>query len=121
MDNKDVIVDELISILWVYKLSSKIKIDNKIWSKIISYYYLKNNTKKLLFYIHIWKKWIVFTVDYYGNDILEKIPSLIAIADEKRKSVIKFNIKTLDDIKTKAISKIVELCVDIISNWKYFS
>jgi hypothetical protein len=47
---------------------------------------------------------------------LEKIPSLIAIADEKRKSVIKFNIKTLDDIKTKAISKIVELCVDIISN-----
>jgi hypothetical protein len=27
----------------------------------------------------------------------------------------------LDDIKTKAISKIVELCVDIISNWKYYS
>lgn len=109
------ILSSLTGILdWYKSLLLEVKFDKKWNKRLICYYYMKNRYKKLIFYINPSKRGVVFAVDYYGNNILEKIPTLIAIADEQRKSVIKFNIKNLDDIKTKAITKIIELCVGIV-------
>ena len=53
-------------------------------------------------------------MDYYGSGILERYPTLIALADEKRTSVIKFFINSLDDIQNKAIAQVIALCVEAV-------
>jgi hypothetical protein len=109
------IIDTLSSLLDTCKhLSSEVKFDKRGERRLICYYYIKNGSKKLLFYINPSKKGVVFAVDHYGNGILERYPTLIALADEKRTSVIKFSIKTPDDIQSKAIAQVIALCIEAV-------
>lgn len=65
--------------------------------------------RKLLFYLNVRKKEVIFGISHRGTDILEKFPLLPSLADETKTSVMKFSIKKLEDIKKKWIHKLIDI------------
>jgi hypothetical protein len=94
----------------ILKKHTKLSCEKKM--KLYCYYLTKWARKKLLFYLNPRHNETVFGISHRGTDILEKHPILQSIADETKTSVMKFSIKKIEDIETKAISKIIELIME---------
>ncbi len=73
------------------------------------YYRIWEKGRKLLFYLNVRKKEVIFGISHRGTDILEKFPLLPSLADETKTSVMKFSIKKLEDIKKKWIHKLIDI------------
>ena len=96
------------------------KVLNSYWilhhepkQKIFCRYLTFKARKKLLFYLNPQSKGVVFGMCHGNTKLLETIPTLPMLADETKTHVMKFIIKTPEEIETKAIRFLIEQCIDI--------
>ena len=98
----------------IIKTLDKLLRQNKLLSfekkiKLFCYYTYKNKQKKLLFYINPRPNEIIFGIGHWWTTIVTDFPMLKIAADESKKSVIKFSIKSIADIQKKAIETIIRI------------
>jgi len=83
--------------------------------KMYSYYRYTGKSRRLLFYIYPRSTEIIFGIWHHGTDILETFPILTSLANETKAVVLKFKIKKVEEVESKAIRSIIEMIVKHLS------
>lgn len=87
--------------------------------RIFCRYLTRKAQKKLLFYLNLHKKGVIFGIGHYGTKILETLPTLEMMAHESKASVSKFLLEKDSDIKDMGIKFLIETCINITGKTFY--
>lgn len=117
---KRTILDQNIKNLIFKQLKSILSSHEELFSEekmqITCFYIKRKSIKKLFAYLNPRKYEIVIWFSHHWTDILAEFPFLKSIADEIGQSMMKFSIKKMEDIESKAIEKIINLILPSYKN-----
>lgn len=117
---KDSILARLTALIEQYWFLEK-KIHRQYWEeRYISYGYRKWSMKKLLLWIHINPKYTYITVvfDNYNNGVVDAYPTVLLLAEEKTRNIMKIKIHSLEDLEKKWVEELITLYSQTI--WKAY-